>query len=122
MNLCIAVISTICMLVCVTVIPAAAQDAPATRPPCTADDVAMIADIATAFGDQLNTVVNKAYEQTPDGDTARLLDWMALYQSFLLNEFPGVPNCVDGVPYGNTVGSTLNQQMTLQAAALLTNI
>lgn len=122
MKLRVALFSMMCLVVFATVIPATAQDAPPSRPLCAADEVTMIADIATAFGDQLNTVMNKAYDQTLDGDTARLLDWLTLYQSFLLNEFPGVPDCIDGVVYGNNVGITLNQQMILQAAVLLTHI
>lgn len=122
MKLRITLFLMICLLVFATVIPAAAQDVPPSRPPCTADEVTLIADIAVAFGDQLNTILNKDYDQTLDGDTAKLLDWLGLYQSFLLNEFPGVPDCVDGVVYGNTVGITLNRQVTLQAAVLLEDV
>lgn len=122
MNRRIAFAALLCLLVGTIVFPAAAQDAPPSRPPCTADEVKQIADIAVAFGDQLNTTLNKDYDQTLDGDTAKLLDWLGLYQSFLLNEFPGVPNCVDGVVYGNNVGITLNQQVTLQAALLLEGV
>jgi hypothetical protein len=110
------------LLICTTVIPVAAQDAPPSRPPCAADEVTQIADIAGAFGDQLNAILNKDYDQTLDGDTAKLLDWLGLYESFLLNEFPGVPDCVDGVVFGNTVGITLNQQVTLQAALVLDDV
>ena len=122
MRLRIALFLMMCLLVWVTVLPAAAQDAPPSRPPCTADEVKQIADSALAFGDQLNAVSNKSYDQTLDGDTTKLLDWLGLYQSFLLNEFPGVPDCVDGVVYGNNVGITLNQQVTLQAAVVLDDV
>jgi hypothetical protein len=99
-----------------------AQDAPPTRPPCTADEVKQIADTATSFADQLNTILKKTYDETLDGDTVKLLDWLGLYQSFLLDTFPGVPDCVDGVVFGNNVGITLNQQVTLQAAVVLDDI
>lgn len=122
MKLRIILFSMMCLLVWATVIPAAAQDAPPSRPPCTADEVKQIADTAVAFGDQLNTILNKTYDETLDGDTAKLLDWLGLYESFLLNDFPGVPDCVDGVVYGNNVGITLNQQVTLQAAVVLDDV
>ena len=118
----IALVLLLCLLICTTVFPAVAQDAPPSRPPCTADEVKQIADTAVAFGDRLNTVSTKTYDQTLDGDTAKLLDWLGLYQSFLLDEFPGVPDCVDGVVYGNNVGITLNQQVTLEAMVVLGDV
>ncbi len=114
--------SLMCLLVWATVFPAAAQDAPPSPPPCTADEVKQIADTADAFRDQLNSILNNAHDETLDGDTAKLMDWMGLYQSFLLDVFPGVPDCVDGVVYGNNVGITLNEQMTIQAALVLDDV
>ena len=122
MKLRIILFSMICLLVWATVLPAAAQDAPPSRPPCTAGEVQQISDSADAFRDQLNTILQKTYDETLDGDTTKLLDWLGLYQSFLLNEFPGVPDCVDGVVFGNNVGITLNQQVTLQAALVMDDV
>ncbi len=122
MKLRIALFSMMCLLVWVTVIPATAMDAPPSRPPCTADEVKQISDTADAFRDQLNTILQKTYDEMLDGDTVKLLDWLGLYQSFLLETFPGVPDCVDGVVFANNVGITLNQQVTLQAAVVLDDI
>lgn len=69
MNLRLALVSTICMLIWLTIIPAAAQDAVPSCPLCTTDEVTLNADIATAFDDQLNSIVNKDYEHTLDSDS-----------------------------------------------------
>jgi hypothetical protein len=118
----IALVLLLCLLIRTTVFPAAAQDAPPSRPPCTADEVKQIADTALSFGDQLNAVSTKTYDQTLDGDTAKLLEWVGLYQSFLNDVFPGVPDCIDGVVYGNNVGITLNQQVAIEAALVLDDV
>ncbi len=107
------------LLICATVYPAAAQDQFRPPPPCTADEVAQVADLAFRWGDRMNTFWTKTYDATPAGSTERMLDWAKLYQSFFTDEFPAAPDCIDGVAYGNNVGTLLNEHLTILAAVVL---
>ena len=53
------------------------------------------------------------------GSTEKMLDWARLYQSFFTDEFPTAPDCIDGVAYGNNVGTMLNEHVTILAAVVL---
>ncbi len=109
----------LCLFACTAVFPAAAQDAPAAPVPCSADEVKQVADLGLPFGDQLNTVSQKAYDKTLDGDTTSMLDWGDLYVSFFNDTYSKLPTCIDGVLYGNAVGLMLNGQLTIQAMLAL---
>ena len=110
------------LLICATVFPAAAQDEFPPPPPCTADEIAQAADLALRWGDRMNTFWTKTYAETLDGHTEKMLDWAKLYQSFFTDEFPTAPGCIDGVAYGNNVGTMLNEQVSILAALVLGDV
>jgi hypothetical protein len=115
----IAVFVMVCLLVCVSVFPSVAQDATVAPDPCNADQVKQVTDTALQWGDQMNTVSQKAYDKTLDGDTQKMLDWGDLYVSFFNDIYPNLPTCIDGVIYGNAVGLMLNRQMNLETMLVL---
>lgn len=115
----VAVSIVVCLLVCAAVLSAAAQDAPTAPVPCNADQVKQVLDLALPFGDQLNTVAAGNYPQTLDGNTTKMLDWGDLYVSFFNDIYYNLPNCIDGVVYGNAVGLMLNRQMNLETIIVL---
>ena len=115
----IAVFVMVCLLVGLSVFPAAAQDEVFIPEPCTADEVTQLTDTALQWGDQMNTISQKAYDQTADGNIEKLLDWGDLYVSFFYDIYPTLPGCIDGVMYGDAVGLMLNRQMTLETLIVL---
>ena len=115
----IAVFGMVCLLVSASVLPAAAQDAPAAPVPCNADQVKQLSDTALHWGDQMNTVWQTTYDKTLEGDTANLLDWGDLYVSYFNDIFPNLPACIDGAVYGDAIGLFLNRQMTISAVLVL---
>ena len=50
----------VCLLICVTVLPAAAQDEFPPPPPCSADEVAQVVDLAVRWGDRMNPYWTKS--------------------------------------------------------------
>jgi len=60
----------------------------------------------------MNTILNKTYDETLDGDTAKLLDWLGLYQSFFAHmSFPACPTasmawCCNNVGSPSPAGDT----------------
>lgn len=112
----IVVFVMVCLLICASVFPAVAQNAPV---PCNADEIKQVTDTALQWGDQMNTVAQKTYDKTLDGDTAKMLDWGDLYVSFFNDIYSNLPTCIDGIVYGNAVGLMLNRQMTLEAMIVL---
>ena len=115
----IALLVMVCLLVSTAVFPAAAQDAPAAPVPCDADQVKQVADTALQWGDQMNAVAQRAFDQTLDGDTEKMLAWGDLYVSFFNDIYINLPDCIDGVVYGNAVGLMLNRQMNLETILVL---
>lgn len=115
----VAMFVMMCLFVGVTVFPVMAQEAPAAPVPCIADQVKQVVDLALPFGDQMNTVASGDYPQTLDGDTRKMLDWGDLYVSFFNDIYFNLPNCIDGIVYGNAVGLMLNRQMNLETIIVL---
>ena len=115
----IVVFVMVCLLVCASVFPAVAQNAPVAPVPCNADEIKQLADTSSHWGDQMNTVWQTTYDKTLEGDTANLLDWGDLYVSYFNDIYPNLPVCIDGVVYGNAVGLFLNRQMTISAILVL---
>jgi hypothetical protein len=119
MKLLVAMFVMMCLFVGVAVFPVMAQDAPAAPVLCTADQVKQVVDLALPFGDQMNTVASGNYPQTLEGDTTKMLDWSDLYVSFFNDVYPSLPDCIDGIAYGNAVGLMLNRQMNLETIIVL---
>lgn len=107
------------LLLSTFVFPTDAQDNPDAPVPCTADQVQQVLDLALPFGDQLNTTIAGNYPQTLDGDTELMLAWGDLYVDFFNDIYYNLPDCIDGVVYGNAVGLMLNRQMNIVTLAVL---
>ena len=113
---------TMSLLFYSSVFTTVAQDNPEEPVPCDVDQVNKVLDLALPFGDQMNTVSLGDYPQTLDGDISKMLDWSDLYLSFFNDVYPELPNCIDGLMYGDAVGLMLNRQMTLEAMIVLNDV